>query len=568
MFLTACSKNEDTDPGLEEIVEYITTDKCRYLPGEEVHIDIQLNSRNFETARVRFNHMNETIESKNFKPTELVSLTWKPPTEDFKGYSVQIEFIRNDQIIGYASTALDVSSDWTRFPRYGFLSKFPEMSAENIEAIVSDLNTFHINGLQYYDWHNKHHIPLPLDNGSPEQNWKDIAKRDISFQTVSGYIKQAKDYNMASMSYNLLYGTWKSYLLDGVSEDWMIYNDPNHGTVNKHDLDNSWALSDIYLANPANEEWQTYIFDNTADVYRHLEFDGWHLDQLGHRGDVYDYNGKPVDLWNTFPPFLKNLRSRFPDKKMVLNAVNQYGQKEILSAPVDFAYTELWPPNDEYTDLADVIIDNSQFNENTNTVLAAYMNYDLADSRGSFNEPAVLLTDAVIMAFGGAHLELGEHMLGKEYFPNDNLDMPRNLKTRLIEYYDFLVAYQNLLRDGGKFSFWSGISSQDINITNWSSTTESVVSFKKEVGNLTVYHLINFDGINSTQWRDQKGTQVPPRLKENFSLSIPNGEVKKVIYSSPDWHDGVQLELDFTVVGASCEVIIPFLEYWGMIILE
>ena len=80
------------------------------------------------------------------------------------------------------------------------------------------------------------------------------------------------------------------------------------------------------------------------------------------------------------------------------------------------------------------------------------MNYNKANNPGYFNTAGVLLTDAVIFAFGGAHLELGEHMLGKEYFPNNNLQMKEDLKASLINYYDFLVAYQNILRDGGNFN--------------------------------------------------------------------------------------------------------------------
>ena len=51
------------------------------------------------------------------------------------------------------------------------------------------------------------------------------------------------------------------------------------------------------------------------------------------------------------------------------------------------------------------------------------MNYNRADNTGEFNTPGVLLTDAVMFALGGSHLELGDHMLCKEYFPNDNLEM-------------------------------------------------------------------------------------------------------------------------------------------------
>lgn len=57
----------------------------------------------------------------------------------------------------------------------------------------------------------------------------------------------------------------------------------------------------------------------------------------------------------------------------------------------------------------------------------------------------MLLTDAVIFALGGAHLELGEHMLCSEYFPNTDIVMSSTLKDDLVWYYDFLVGYENLV---------------------------------------------------------------------------------------------------------------------------
>ncbi|BDW75463.1 hypothetical protein BFINE_12580 [Bacteroides finegoldii DSM 17565] len=52
---------------------------------------------------------------------------------------------------------------------------------------------------------------------------------------------------------------------------------------------------------------------------------------------------------------------------------------------------------------------------------------------------------------GGAHLELGEHMLTTEYFPNSSLAMKGELKKAMVTYYDFITGYENLLRDGGEF---------------------------------------------------------------------------------------------------------------------
>lgn len=546
----------------------IEASKSVYKPNESVDITLFLNNNTFDEIRVTYKYLTTTLKEETINTTGTTTLTWQPPTDDFKGYAIEFEFINDGEVVDYASTAIDVSSDWTKFPRYGFLSKFPTMSAADIDAVLKKLNQYHINGLQFYDWHNKHHSPLKMDGSLPATTWQDIARRDIYFNTVENYIEAAKEYGMASMSYNLLYGTWSDYAADGVADEWMIYNDPNHQDVNKHDLDDNWALSDILLADPSNTDWQTYIFDKTALIYQHLDFDGWHLDQLGDRGTLYKYDGSSIAMRNTYASFLDNLRSEFSDKKMVLNAVNQYGQPQILGTDVDFAYTEVWPPNNKYADLATIIRNNSTYNNQTNTVLAAYLNYDLANNQGAFNDAGVLMADAVIMAFGGAHLELGEHMLGKEYFPNNNLSMSSSLERRLIEYYDFMVAYQNILRDGGTITLNTNITSTDVQIEDWQPTLGKISTFKRSVGSITAYHLLNFDGLSSLEWRDVDGSQNKPIIKENFTVTLPINQVNKITYTSPDWRDGVQKDLDFTITGGSCTVSIPYLEYWGVLIVE
>jgi len=567
-FMFSCRKEDDINP-VVYLGSEISTDKSRYLPGEEVYISLSLKSSFSGDVEVKYKYLTEVIDEEILTVNgNSLNFQWQPPSDDFKAYIVEFRFLENGEPVFFASTAVDVSSDWTKFPRYGFLSVFSsDISASEIESNLDYLKQFHINGLQFYDWHNKHHFPLKMDGNSPASYWHDIAGRDISFNTVDNYIKKAKARNIASMSYNLLYGAWGDFASDGISEEWMIYNDVNHQNINKHDLDDNWA-SDIYLLDPANPDWQNYIFQKTAQIYEHLDFDGWHIDQLGDRVSVYNYNGNPISLKTTFTPFLTNLGTIFPDKTMVMNAVNGYGQSEILETPVNFAYTEVWEPNNTYNHLSEIINENYNLsNNNLNTVLAAYVNYNLADNSGEFNEAAVLMADAVIMSFGGAHLELGEHMLGKEYFPNNNLSMSYSLTKQLIEYYDIFTAYQNLLRDGGELSFNTGITGSEVEINDWPAVSGKIAAFKKSVNNLEVYHLLNFAGINSLKWRDNYGTLTAPDEFLNFTINVPETNVTKVIYVSPDWHDGVQEELEFEISNGVCKLKIPYLKYWGMIII-
>ncbi|BAX82403.1 endo-dextranase [Labilibaculum antarcticum] len=571
--LFACEKSENNPkenpaPVAPEYSEVsFVTNKARYNPGEEV--DFVIDKEISSSASIRYRHLNEIIKENSYSGR---NWTWKVPVTDFTGYMIDLYEIVDGKEIVYGSIAVDVSSDWTRFPRYGFLSEFDSaVSTEEIRNTLDQLTRYHINGLQYYDWHNKHHKPLKMEGNTPSETWQDIARRNVSFKTVENYIQNAKSRNISSMSYNLLFGAWEDFETDGVDKEWMIFNDANHQNINKHELDDNWALSDILVVNPANEDWEEYIFAETENIYQFLDFDGWHLDQLGDRGKVYDYQGNSVDLKQGYNSFLNSLDQHFEGKKMVMNAVNQFGQAQILNTGVDFAYTEVWYPNERYDDLGQIIMDNNALSSNTkNTVLAAYMNYDLANSNGNFNTPAILYTDAVIFAFGGAHLELGEHMLGKEYFPNNNLLMRADLKESLIEYYDFMVAYQNLLRDGGNFNS-PLISSTDgkLNLNAWPPQYNNVAVIGKEVGNRQIIHLLNFANVTSLDWRDNSGTQTFPQTEENCNLQISvDKTVAKLWYASPDSNFGIAVNINFTQNGNKLSFQLPYLKYWDMIVVE
>ena len=567
VLVMSCNKDDESTTKQQQIpsqpfnyveVLNLKKDKAKYNPGETVLFSV--NSLNPNTV-IRYKFLGQLIHE---QPLTATSWQWSPPSDDFKGYMIELveTFDGEERVIG--TTAVDVSSDWTKFPRYGFLSDFGEISEAQRNSVLANLKDFHINGLQYYDWHAKHHIPLPLDdNGNPENSWVDLFNREVKFETVDGYINAGHDLNMASMFYNLLFGAWHPQQDDGFSEQWLLYDDVFHNNVNSHDLGD---FGNILVANPKNDAWQNYIFDKTADVYNHLNFDGWHLDQLGDRGNVYDYGGYQIDLKTGFNEFLTALTDRFPNKKNVLNAVDQFGNDNILSTPVDFAYSEVWS-RVQYADLIQVILENNEASNNQlNTVLAAYMNYE--SSEGYFNTPSVLLADAAIFAFGGAHLELGEHMLSREYFPSNNLQMDDDLKNALREYYDFMTAYQNLLRDGGELTMPS-VSSNELGINNWPPVFGNIATVAKQLENKQAFQLLNFNGVSTFNWRDNEKIQTQPNAYYNIEMTISsNRPVSKVWFASPDYNGGASQEIEFNKNGDSVTFTLPYINYWSMVVFE
>jgi dextranase len=543
---------------------YLSTDKAVYYPNDIVTFSVDKNLSS--NARIRYRALGQTISESNFSSK---TWTWRVPADDFKGYLVDLYSTNNGTEVVYGSLGVDVSSDWTKFPRYGFLSKFPLLDDNDMNAMISTLTRYHINGLQFYDWEEKDHKPLAGTMTNPTTVWSDIANRTTYGSTVKGYIAKAKQAGMKPMSYNLCYGALNDAANDGVLDGWYAYIDQAHSTKAKFDVP-GFLKSPIYLLDPSNADWQQYIATRNSDMYSVYEFDGYHIDQLGSQGTVFTYTGAPFDFSGTFNSFIQSMKKLSPGKRLVFNAVNQYGQPGVATAPLDFLYTEVWSPNDTYADLTTIIADNDALSgNNKKTVLAAYMNYAKADNAGTFNTPSILFTDAVIFAFGGAHLELGEHMLGKEYFPNSNLQMTADLIPQLITYYDFSVAYQNLLRDGGAFnSPQVSITDNSQPIGNWPAQQGKIAVVGKLVGSSQVIHLFNFIN-NSTDWRDTNGTKSTPIEITNIKLSVQvSNTISKVWVASPDVAFGTANQLTFQQIGNTIDFTLPSLNYWDMIVIE
>lgn len=560
------TKNDPVIYGETYFNATLTTDKACYQPGETVHFT--LKDKPSGNLKVRYSHLGEVLKEESLSSE---SWSWQTPADDYKGYMVDIYATEDGTEKVYQSIAVDVSSDWKKFPRYGFLSSYGKLSDKTIIDNVEVLNRYHINGIQFYDWMYDHQRPLAGTVENPAESWLDLIGRTNYQSTVKGYIDAAHNKGMKAMFYNLAFGALDNAASDGVKEEWYLFKDKNHTEKDNHPLDAPFR-SNIYLTNPGNTEWQAYLAGRNKDVYSVFNFDGYHIDQLGDRGTVYNYNGEAVKLDETYKSFIAAMKQANPGKRLVMNAVSQYGQeKSISKSDIDFLYTEVWSESKTYEDLAQVIINNNSYSNNSKqTVLAAYMNYDKSGNSGFINMPGILLTNAVIFSFGGAHLELGEHYLSNEYFPNSNLQMKRETKQNLTYYYDFLVAYQNLLRDGGTFSSIKVQSTDNkLIFNNWPASQGEVAVVSKRFTNRDVLHLINFTNANSMEWRDTNGNQTAATTVSGIGISISAGKtVSKVWIASPDINGGVAQSINFTQSGNEINLTVPSLKYWDMVVLE
>lgn len=549
------------------LIVSLSTDKACYKPGESVKFTTTGAIPN--GTKVRYRNGSEIIAEHEANNR---IWTWKAPNTDFTGYLVDIYRTESDDSETVLGTiGVDVSSDWTRFPRYGFVATFDasKTAIGVIEQEMSFLNRCHINGVQFQDWHNKHHWPLGGTREHLLPVYKDIANRDVYTSVIKKYIDVQHAYGMKSMFYNLCFGALSDASKDGVKEEWYLFKDTKHTSKDVHNLPNDWK-SNIYLVNPDNKEWQQYISDRNDDVYANFAFDGYQIDQLGNRGNLYTYNGGKANLQLGYESFIRAMKQRHPNKRLVMNAVSSYGTYSIAQGDVDFLYNELWEDESSFSAIRNIIHNNELYSRHRlQTVFAAYMNYTKADIQGEFNTPGVLLTDAVMFALGGSHLELGDHMLCKEYFPNSNLTMSNNLKKAIVHYYDFMTAYQNLLRGGGKEIEPEVSSTANVTVAAWPPVLGQITSFARQVGDKKVIHLLNFMDADNLSWRDMKGTMPEPRLIEGLPLRIKiSTKVNKIWVATPDALGGAIQELPFKQNGREITCTLPSLKYWTMLVIE
>lgn len=549
----------------------INTDSACYHPGTVVKFSY--TGAGTSSGIVRYMHLGQVIHE---HPLNGKTWEWQTPDKDFTGYMVQVcQAGTADAVeVVRGTVAVDVSSDWRRFPRYGFVATFGgDKTPAVVNAEMDWLCRCHINGVQFQDWHYKHHWPWGGNDNGEMTTYKDIANRTIYTSSVRNYIDAQHKRGMKAMFYNLCYGALEDAGEDGVDGSWYIFKDAARTQRDTHDLPSSWK-SDIYLLDPSNQKWTAYLKKRNEEVYEHLDFDGFHIDQLGYRGTRYKSSGALVDFPTAYYTFIRSIKKDRPDKRLVMNAVSSYGAEKIAkSGGVDFLYNELWANEDQFEHLLKVIEANNKYGKDTlKTVFAAYMNYE-CDNR-DFNMPGVLLTDAVMFALGGSHLELGgDHILCREYFPYSGLKMNATLKNRITRYYDFLTAYENVLRDGGKLNTSASLVPTDTSgkyaINGWAPQLGGVTSIAREMDDKLVLHLLNFTKANSLSWRDLKGDMPTPTTITGMPISFtPGRKVSHVYVASPDYYAGAMQELPFTQDGDNVQLTVPGLMYWTMLIFE
>lgn len=559
------------------------TEKSMYAPGETAVVCLENLPAEATALRARLYSLERCVWDWQLPASKRFPLSL--PDADGRGYALEVEALDEQQnVLTSAFTAVDVSSSWTKFPRYGYVWDFTPSA--DAESKADEMARYHLNGVQFYDWQYRHHRPLAADLSG----WRDWSGRWISGDTVRAYLRAAHDRGMACMAYNMIYAANETYLTDGsgVQADWRLVR--ANGADFTCDMDAKLGpVGVLQYFNLLNPDWQSYIFAQENRVFEAFDFDGWHGDTIGENGPMrtadggplgYDADGKPIYLVKDgYTAFLNAAKAAIGDKYLAFNPVGAQGIENVNVSAVDVLYTEFWPWDrnangrlyDDYYTLHRAILGACEQSGGKSLIVAAYVNY--RNPKAAFNPAAVRMLDCVVFASGGSRIELGNggNMLSDEYFPADGKKrMDDGLRSAVGRLYDFLVAYENLLRDGQR------PVSRTVRLENLPVSTDgrsdTVWCFAKADSSTEIYHFLNLTGTDDG-WRDEEQTKKPPIAHENVKTRLyTDYPVREVWLASPDGESPLPLPLEFQTGrdanGAYAEFTQPALEYWNLIFLR
>jgi len=592
------------------------TDKSMYPPKDTANISYILTNTSEKEKKdisivLKVMHLEQLVTE---IPVQTVSLAseeqqkleyqYTVPEDDFTGYLLEIGIVdQKGNFVVSDTIGLDVSSSWVKFPRYGYLADFGK--DVDTESKIQQMNRYHINGIEYYDWHYLHHQPL-ADGVTAESpgSWKDWSGREISGETVVNYIQEAKERNMVNMAYNMIYAGTDTFFKDQEgnptkANDWKLYfaenNDRGEGNFTFYMGTSPSGNGNLYFLNPLNKEWQKHIFSEELKIFSALGFDGWHGDTVGDWGEMVTAKGEPLGyhadgtpiylVKDTYTQFLNAAKEALGEKYLSFNPVGAQGIENANVSQADVLYTEFWPwDNDRegrpYDTYASLVREVERSNEDSKSVsfdgkgkslvVKAYINY--YKTNGFMNAPGVLLADAAVYAAGGSRLELGngERMLHVEYYPDDDILMDEELTEKMRNMADFIVAYENLLRDGQ----WT--SENLVSVEGYAygkeGASDTIWTYTRADSQYDILHLINLLGTDN-QWRDERGKKnIPTEVRDIPVTYYTDKDITAIYLASPDVNDSRSKELSFEKGedsnGSYIQFNVPFLQYWDMIYMK
>lgn len=552
--------------------------KAQFKKGEEIGIVVELE-KNFVSnsklcCKIFKLHENIIILEKSLSSEDKVIFNFQIDNaqEFMSGYGVEVELYSNDEVVKTQSTAFDILGSWKFAPRYGFLADF---SSEDIhdKKDLKEMNKYHLNVVQYYDWMFRHHDLIPSTD-----EFIDPLNRKLSLSAVKNKIDLAHSYGMEALGYGAVYAAAPDYYKE--HQDLGIYK--NNGEV-------FGFANFLYIMDISRESsWHDHIVNEFYKAVK-FGFDGIHMDQYGYPKEAVSRANEENTIRNLredFPVLINDTRKYIEDKgeavSLIFNAVNNWPVETVAKAEQDSVYIEVWPPNDTYQDLYNLISNAKKYAPEKQVILAAYIKPFLQELNIPVEqaENTAILTMTTIFASGGFHLLLGENngVLDDPYYPKYRTMENEDFKKKLRSYYDFIVKYEELLYDFNvidtTMANTGGINGEYIiNGVKASPKAEAgcIWTLIKEKPGYKIVNLVNFTGIDDMNWNKAK-VKLPSAIKDIELTMLTCHEIKAVYAASPDIDGGKAVKLSFEYVesdqGNKIKVNIPELKVWNLVYIE
>jgi dextranase len=540
----------------------LNLDKAWYRPGETVHLTGKIFSQVGQPvqaqiiAQVTYITMTlATIEQSIVLQggSQTFEFSWVPPKEAPRGYGLDLTLkTPTGETWASASTAFDVLERWTQAPRYGFLSDFPP-NRSDIPETMAQINRFHLNALQFYDWMYRHEQLL-----TNQEPYQDPMGRTLSRTTVDKLISAAHQYNIAAMPYTAVYAASVDFYQQ--HPDWAIY-----GVDGKPLLFGENFL--VYMDPRPNSPWTQHLLAQFDQVLEQTAFDGIHLDQYRDPKVGYDQQGQSYNLDTVLAEFInlthQHVMAHRTDGAVVFNAVTNWPIETVAPSDEDIVYIEVWSPYTWFNELHHLIVQAQNLGNGKAVVLAAYISPSL--------EHNVRLVDAIIFASGGGHIELGEQdgMLADPYFPRYER-LSSDLADVMRRYYDFAVRYEDVIGPSSQDAtedYSNRIEVQGVS-TNPGQVKDTIMPLVRETPGYTAISLVNLLDLTSPEWKvpePDPPTALGPTM---VRISGVQRTIRQVWVASPDGNDLSPQNLEFGQIGDQISLQLPGLEYWSMVLIE
>lgn len=552
------------DPALIDLA----TDKTMYAPYEGVTFKGYPNA-NSGKVNIEYWKREQRVATQTvrFSSSE-VTWKWYLPSDDNEQYIAKIVVTTEGGRTSTQYYAINVASNSNNLPIMGFLSSYTTYDPKTQRNVMNWLKRTHMNYIQYYDSYYRPENFLAVDDtqfregvdannpqgvgvtGTAADYWSDLSRHNVRKDVLQKYVEIGQEYGMK----NMLYIPWgnTSYVdtEHGITPEMLLF--PTVADAKAHNVSSvpatltggtgQWARYSLMKANPSSSAFKNMLFTSAKKALQAIGFDGLHIDTLGpNYGGVYTIDGAEYSndfaASNGMPNFINDAATFFNNDswmkqgkniRMGFNNVGSWGINALANNQnIDYLYAEQWPDmgNTTYNDMFNHVKDIVTSDTRGRAVIPAYIHKGYTGS-GNFDDNGVILLDLVIMAAGGTHLELGEHMLRSEYFPDVGLGLSDYLKNWLVQYYDFLVAYRRMFTPS---SFTNTItsSSHAISVNSIDATKLSVV--EKTDSTLQALSLINTNGLNGSEWQDNQLNRNKPNALTNVNLKF-NFTPKSVYY--------------------------------------